>query len=109
MDAHPKFDPAVRRNSGIALDHAVLHFDGAAHGVDHTAELAINPSPVRFTMRPLCTPTVGSTKSLRSALSRASVRSSSAPARRLNPTTSAARIAASFRVSVMAALLTSAK
>src|ERR1700727_1766520 len=45
---------------------------------------------------------VGSIRSLRSALNRARVRSSSAPARRLNPTTSAARIAAIFRVSVIA-------
>ena len=35
------------------------------------------PSPVRLTTRPLCTAIVGSTRSLRSARSRASVRSSS--------------------------------
>jgi hypothetical protein len=23
--------------TGIALDHAVLHLDGAAHGIDHAA------------------------------------------------------------------------
>src|SRR5271157_1164533 len=44
-------------------------------------------------------------RSLRSARRRASVRSSSAPARRLKPTTSAARIAASFRVSLTERLL----
>jgi hypothetical protein len=38
------------------------------------------PSPVRFTTRPLCTAMVGSIRSLRRALSRASVRSSSDPA-----------------------------
>ncbi len=27
------------RHAGVALDHAVLHFDGAAHRVDHAAEL----------------------------------------------------------------------
>ena len=27
------------RQAGVALDHAVLHFDCAAHGVDHAAEL----------------------------------------------------------------------
>src|SRR5262245_14632679 len=59
------------------------------------------PSPVRFTTRPLWTAIVGSTRSLRRARSLANVRSSSAPASRLNPTTSAARIAASFRDSVM--------
>src|SRR5271157_5855458 len=41
------------------------------------------PSPVRLTTRPWCTAMVGSMRSLRSALSRASVRSSSAPASRL--------------------------
>ena len=44
---------------------------------------------------------VGSIGSLRSARSRASVRSSSAPVSRLTPTTSAARIAASFLLSVI--------
>src|SRR5262250_1204332 len=61
----------------------------------------MTPSPVRFTTRPLWTATVGSIRSLRSARSLARVRSSSAPASRLNPTTSAARIAASFLDSVM--------
>jgi len=28
----------MRRHSSVALDHGVLHFDGAAHGVDHAAE-----------------------------------------------------------------------
>jgi hypothetical protein len=42
-------------------------------------------------------------QTLRSARSRARVRSSSEPASLLYPTTSAARIAASFRVSAMAA------
>jgi hypothetical protein len=39
MDADAKLDAALRRKAGVALDHAVLHLDGAAHGVDHTAEL----------------------------------------------------------------------
>ena len=39
MDADPELDAAVLRHAGIALDHAVLHLDGAAHGVHHTAEL----------------------------------------------------------------------
>src|SRR5580704_17974306 len=45
---------------------------------------------------------VGSIRSLRSARSRASVRSSSAPASLLYPATSATRMAASFRVTAMA-------
>ena len=60
------------------------------------------PSPVRLTTRPLCTAMVGSIRSLRRARSRASVRSSSEPESLLYPATSAARMAASFRVSAMA-------
>ena len=56
----------------------------------------IEPSPVRLTTRPRWTAIVGSMRSLRSPLTRASVRSSSAPARRLKPTISATRIAAAF-------------
>jgi hypothetical protein len=62
----------------------------------------IEPSPVRLTMRPWWSAMVGSMRSLRSALRRARVLSSSAPASRLYPTTSATRIAASFRVSLIA-------
>ncbi len=39
MNADAKFDAALRGQPGIAFDHAALHFDGAAHGVDHAAEL----------------------------------------------------------------------
>ena len=39
MDADAKLDASLRRQARIALDHAVLHFDRAAHGVDHAAEL----------------------------------------------------------------------
>ena len=39
MDADPELDAALRRHAGVALDHAVLHLDRAAHGVDHAAEL----------------------------------------------------------------------
>ena len=39
MDADAELDAALGRKAGVALDHAVLHFDGAAHGVDHAAEL----------------------------------------------------------------------
>ena len=59
------------------------------------------PSPVRLITRPLCTAIVGSIRSLRSARNLAKVRSSSALASRLYPTTSAARIAASFRFAVI--------
>jgi hypothetical protein len=38
VNTDAEFDAAVGRHAGVALDHAVLHLDGAAHGVDHTAE-----------------------------------------------------------------------
>ena len=39
MNANPELDAPLGRHAGVALDEAVLHFDGAAHGVDHAAEL----------------------------------------------------------------------
>jgi hypothetical protein len=42
LTSYPPTAPLSGRQAGIALDHAVLHFDGAAHGVDHTAELDEN-------------------------------------------------------------------
>ena len=39
MNADAELDAALGRKAGVALDHAVLHLDGAAHGVDHAAEL----------------------------------------------------------------------
>ena len=39
MDADAELDAALGRKAGVALDHAVLHLDGAAHGIDHAAEL----------------------------------------------------------------------
>ena len=38
MDADAELDAALGRKAGVALDHAVLHLDGAAHSVDHAAE-----------------------------------------------------------------------
>jgi hypothetical protein len=43
MDADAKLDPPLSRHAGIAFDHAVLHFDGAAHRVDHAAKLDEEP------------------------------------------------------------------
>ncbi len=38
-EARPwKLDAALGRETGVALDHAVLHLNGAANGVDHAAE-----------------------------------------------------------------------
>ena len=39
MDADAKLDAALCWQAGIALDHCVLHFDGAAHGVYNAAKL----------------------------------------------------------------------
>ena len=39
MNADAKDDAAVLGHAGVALDHAVLDFDRAAHGVDDAAEL----------------------------------------------------------------------
>ena len=39
MDAHAELDAPVGRKANIALDHAVLHLDGAPHSVHHAAKL----------------------------------------------------------------------
>ena len=39
MDADAELDAALGRHAGVAFGQAVLHLDGAAHGVDHAAEL----------------------------------------------------------------------
>ncbi len=39
MNADAEIDALVLRHPGIPLDHAVLHLDRAAHGVDDAAEL----------------------------------------------------------------------
>jgi len=39
MDADAEFDGSFRRDAGVALDEAGLHFDRAVHCVDHAAEL----------------------------------------------------------------------
>ena len=43
MDANAELDTAVWRHACIALDHSVLHFDSAAHRVDHAAKLGERP------------------------------------------------------------------
>ena len=77
----------MRRSSGtpaLRSDHGVLNFDGAAHCVDDAAELddravagALDDAAV------VDGDGTDRSRSLRSARSRASVRSSSAPASRL--------------------------
>jgi len=83
MDTNTKLDTTVRRQASISLDHAALHFEGTTHAVDNAPKLddraVAGPLDNTAVMRAI----VGSMRSLRSARSRASVRSSSAPASRL--------------------------
>jgi hypothetical protein len=39
MDADAELDAALRRKPGVALNHAVLHFNGAAHGLNDATKL----------------------------------------------------------------------
>jgi hypothetical protein len=86
----------VWRQAHIALDPC--RFESRQRNARHRPRCGTRPG-----CRRLCVLApyrdVGSIKSLRSVRSRARVRSSSALVRRLYPTTSAARIAASLRVS----------
>ena len=43
MNADAENDAPVLRQAGVALDHAALHLDRAANGVDHAAELDDDP------------------------------------------------------------------
>ena len=45
MDADAELDATVRRQTGIALDHAILHFNGATHSVYHAAKFDKGPVP----------------------------------------------------------------
>ena len=38
MDADAKLGTALGRQASVELDHAVLHFDGAAHGIHDAPE-----------------------------------------------------------------------
>jgi hypothetical protein len=83
VNADAELDAALGRQAGIALDEALLHFDGAAHGVDHAAKLDETAVAGSLDDGPVMRVNAGSIRSLRSPRSRESVRSSSAPARRL--------------------------
>ena len=43
MNADSQLDALLGRDAFVAFGHAVLHFDRAAHGVDHAAELDDEP------------------------------------------------------------------
>ena len=100
MNADPEDDTAILGLAGIALDHALLHLDRAAHGVDHTSKFNETSIAGALDDAPVIAVIEGSIRSVCSTRSRDRVRSSSAPASRLYPTTSATRIAAIFRVSL---------
>ena len=83
MNADAELDAPFWRRAGVALDHAVLHFDRAAHRVDYAAKLDENAVAGALDDAPMMDGDAGSIRSLRSPLSRDKVRSSSAPASRL--------------------------
>ena len=83
MNADPEHDALILGHADVALDHRVLHFDGAAHGFDDAAELDQSPVTSALEDASVLTAIVGSMRSVRNALSRASMRSSSALAIRL--------------------------
>src|ERR1700679_3910547 len=43
MDSDAEIDAAVVRHANIALDEAILHRNGRAHGLDHAAKLGDEP------------------------------------------------------------------
>src|ERR1700733_10766649 len=43
VNADAKFDAALGRQARVALDHALLHLDRAAHCVDHATEFDNGP------------------------------------------------------------------
>jgi hypothetical protein len=43
MNADAELDASLGRQAGLALDHAVLNLDRAAHGVDYAAKLDDDP------------------------------------------------------------------
>ena len=102
MDADPELDAAFGRKTSVALGHPVLHLDRAANGIDHATKLDDAPIAGALHYAPVVHGDGRIDQSLQRARRRASVRSSSEPASLLYPATSAARMAASFRVSAMA-------
>jgi hypothetical protein len=93
--------PGIWPKTVVALDHAVLHLDGAANGFDHAAEFddapvagALHHAPVMHSN--------GRVDQIATERSQAGKRSLLIDTREAAmPTTSAAKIAASLRFSVM--------
>ena len=93
---------AFSAHARVALDHPVLHFDRAAHRVDHAAELDHAPVAGALDHAAVvdCDRRVDEIAAQRPEPRQRAILVRAAS--RLKPTTSAARIAASFRVSLMA-------
>ena len=106
MNANPKLDALLgRHRHAVALDHRCLDFDRAAYSADHAAmNSMIEPSPVRLTTWPWCTEMIGSIRSLRSVRSQRQVRFlvGAGYTGDIVMTSAVTRIAASFRVSLIA-------
>ena len=83
MDANPEFDARSARHASVALDHAVLDFNGAAHCVDHTAELDDDAVAGALDDAAVMRGDRGINQIAAQAPQPRSVRSSSAPASRL--------------------------
>ena len=83
MNSDPELDASLGRQAGIAFGHAVLHFDRAAHGVDHAAKLDEAAVPGSLDNAAVMRVNRGIDQIARSPRSRDSVRSSSVPASRL--------------------------
>jgi hypothetical protein len=90
---------SLRWQTSIALDHAVLHLDGAANGIDDASEL--NEDPIA---RPLDDAAVMKSDSRVDQITAKRTQPRKRPLLVGTGETSAARMAASFRVSAMAAL-----
>jgi hypothetical protein len=82
MNANAEY-AAFGRQAGVALDESVLHFDGAAHGVDHAAKFDEAPVTGALNYAPVMRVDVGIDQVAAQPSDRDSVRSSSAPASRL--------------------------
>jgi hypothetical protein len=83
MDADAELDTSLSRHVGVVLDHAALHFDGAADGADHVAKFGEEPIPGALDHAPFVNGDGRVDQIATQARNRASVPSSSAPASRL--------------------------
>jgi hypothetical protein len=83
MNSDAQLYSALGRQAGVPLDHAVLYFDGATHSVDHASEFDQSAIARALHHTAFVDCHGGIDQVAANARSRASVRSSSAPASRL--------------------------